>query len=212
MTKKNGCFVAFVSIGLLISLIMLIGGVVAGLTSVQGVVSQERNEVLKAAEVLPPDEQGFIDYVSAAKLFSITPKNPMQRKDLSKNRFRDLCRGFKFRHAANWVGKITNIDTTFASGSVVLKVRLPSDDADIYISTNDNVFSDVEQNTLIENGGALYNSVYHLSVGDSVIFSGGFMYSGGCVDTDGFASDSDYLDGFNFIFKFTEIKVVQNSV
>lgn len=112
---------------------------------------------------------------------------------------RDTMNGYSVN---KWIGEIGNIgsvnDGEKASFSVLI-------DDDIELKTWNNRFSDLGSSTLIESGSTLYDKVFDMESGQTVIFSGTFL-----PDDDDYISESSLtlrgsMERPEFIFKFSDI-------
>ena len=152
----------------------------------------------------PQDQVQFIDAVSEyARGFS-NAKNELQQSVLRDQRklvIANLLDGYSI---TSWVGTI-NILETNTDGNAILSVRISPD---IEVKTWNNALSDINSNTLIEKELPIYNSLFELSSGQQIEFSGDFFPS----KADYIEETSMTIDGSmrnpEFLFKFKSIKPI----
>jgi hypothetical protein len=76
----------------------------------------------------------------------------------------------------------------------------------ITIKTWNNALSDVMDNTLIENGTKVYNSISELSKGDKVVFSGTFISDDRDFIRESSMTERGSMTDPEFILRFSSIK------
>ncbi|VDH04083.1 hypothetical protein [Bergeyella zoohelcum] len=74
----------------------------------------------------------------------------------------------------NWIVKVRSLETT-SNGKAIFLVKI--DGTSIDMGTTNNEFSDIFENTLIDQSSPLYNIIAELNKGDKVLVSGTFLPS-----------------------------------
>jgi len=103
----------------------------------------------------------------------------------------------------DWTGTISNLDAN-GDGKGVVEIEIA---LDINVSTWNNAFSDYSDNTLIE-PGKMFDRLLEMETGQIVMFSGKLMESSDDCVNDSRLSLRGKLDDPDFIFKFSEVKMV----
>lgn len=156
------------------------------------------------AILIPPSQKLFINIIEKYIKGFHAAKNELQQSSLRDQRKKELAELIHYRSASSWVGTIFRLETT-TDGKATLSIRVTPD---IEIKTWNNSFSDIDSNTLIEKGSPLYNSLFDLSHGQQVEFSGSFFRS----NTDYFEETSMTIQGAmtnpEFLFKFQSVKLI----
>ena len=147
---------------------------------------------------MPEDQLRFIgvvtEYVSGFK----AAKNELQQSAMRDQRKEGILSTLGGYSVSSWVGTINQLETN-TEGKAILSVRISPD---IEIKTWNNALSDMASNTLIEKGTPVFSSLFNLSSGQRVKFSGSFFPS----ETDFIEETSMTIDGSmrdpEFLFKF----------
>lgn len=160
-------------------------------------------EVQKEAKIaIPRDQEQFINTVEKYVNGFREAKNELQQSALRDQRKNELAKLIRDRSASSWVGTISQLETN-TEGKAILSIRVSPD---IEIKTWNNALSDINSNTLIDKGSHLYNSLFDLSRGQQVEFSGSFFSS----VTDHIEETSITIQGSmrnpEFLFKFQSVK------
>ena len=165
--------------------------------------AQASAESPKQVEVaIPSDQKQFINTIDRYINDFPAAKNELQQSALRDQRKNELATLMHGRSVSSWVGTISQLETN-TEGKAILSIRVSPD---IEIKTWNNAFSDIFSNTLITKGTALYSSLFNLSRGQKVQFSGSF-----------FSSETDYIEETSitiqgsmrnpeFLFKFKSVK------
>lgn len=151
---------------------------------------------------MPPGEIQFISAVEKYVIGFREAKNELQQSALRDQRKNEIAKTIGRRTVSSWVGKINQLETN-TEGKAILSIQISPD---IEIKTWNNALSDINANTLISKGSSLYSSLFDLSHGQQVEFSGSF-----------FSSQSDYVEETSmtiqgsmrnpeFLFKFKSVK------
>ncbi len=152
--------------------------------------------------VMPADEIKFISTVEKYVNGFREAKNELQQSALRDQRKNEIAKTIGGRAVSSWVGKINQLKTN-TEGKAILSIQISPD---IEIKTWNNVLSDINANTLINKGSSLYSSLFELSRGQKVQFSGSFFSS----KTDYVKETSVTIQGSmrnpEFLFKFKSVK------
>ena len=163
-------------------------------------VSAENPNQVKIA--IPSDQEQFINAIENYVNSFRAAKNELQQSALRDQRKNELAKLMRGRSVSSWVGTISQLETN-TEGKAILSIRVSPD---IEIKTWNNALSDINSNTLITKGSELYSSLFNLSRGQKVQFSGSF-----------FSSETDYIEETSmtiqgsmrnpeFLFKFKSVK------
>ncbi|MBT7558803.1 zinc ribbon domain-containing protein [Candidatus Woesearchaeota archaeon] len=151
---------------------------------------------------MPADEIQFISTVEKYVSGFREAKNELQQSALRDQRKIEIAKIIGGRTVSSWVGKINKLETN-TEGKAILSIQISPD---IEIKTWNNALSDINANTLISKDSSLYSSLFELSRGQQVEFSGNF-----------FSSTTDYIEETSmtiqgsmrspeFLFKFKSVK------
>lgn len=162
--------------------------------------SAENPKQVKIA--IPSDQEQFINAIENYVNSFRAAKNELQQSALRDQRKNELSKLMHGRSVSSWVGTISQLETN-TEGKAILSIRVSPD---IEIKTWNNALSDINSNTLITKGSELYSSLFNLSRGQKVQFSGSF-----------FSSETDYIEETSmtiqgsmrnpeFLFKFKSVK------
>ena len=153
---------------------------------------------------MPENEKQFINAVEKYVSGFREAKNELQESTLRDQRKNEIAKTISGRMVSSWVGKINQLETN-TEGKAILSIKISPN---IEIKTWNNALSDINSNTLIAKGSKLYNSLFELSRGQQVEFSGSF-----------FSSQSDYIEETSitiqgsmrspeFLFKFKSVRPI----
>lgn len=162
--------------------------------------SAENTKEVKIA--IPSDQEQFINTIENYVNGFRAAKNELQQSALRDQRRNELANLMRGRSVSSWVGTISQLETN-TEGKAILSIRISPD---VEIKTWNNALSDINSNTLIAKGSELYSSLFNLSRGQKVQFSGSF-----------FSSETDYIEETSmtiqgsmrnpeFLFKFKSVK------
>lgn len=156
----------------------------------------------QSLELFRPDDQlrfiGVVtDYVSRFN----TAKNELQQSVMRDQRKEKILSVLSSYSVSSWVGSINQLETN-SEGKAILSIRISPY---IEVKTWNNTLSDIASGTLIEKGTPVYDSLFNLSSGQLVKFSGSFFPS----TTDFIEETSMTIDGSmmnpEFLFNFKSI-------
>ncbi|MCK9453506.1 MAG: hypothetical protein M0Q90_17575, partial [Bacteroidales bacterium] len=164
--------------------------------------SAENPKQVKIA--IPSEQEQFINAIENYVNSFRAAKNELQQYALRDQRKNELAKLMHGRSVSSWVGTISQLGTN-TEGKAHLSIRVSPD---IEIKTWNNALSDINSNTLIPKGSELYSSLFNLSRGQKVQFSGSF-----------FSSEADYIEEISltiqgsmrypeFLFKFKSVKPI----
>ena len=153
---------------------------------------------------LPSEQVLFTNTVDKYVELFDAAKNELQESRLRELRRIDLSALKSTAVVLNWQGKIKQLETN-TDGHAILSVRISPN---IHIKTWNNSFSDIGSDTLILKNSSLYNSLFDLSVGETIEFSGRFFFN----DIDHFKETSLTIRGSmrepEFLFRFDEVNPI----
>jgi hypothetical protein len=146
-------------------------------------------------------EQRFITVLNEYSGQFGSAANELQQSALRDKRRDSLAQIVGNREIENWRGRIAELKTN-SDGKAILSVSIAPD---IEIKTWNNALSDISSGTLIEKWNPVYGSLMNLKVGDTVVFSGTFLFS----DNDYVQESSLTIMGSmtqpEFLCKFTSV-------
>lgn len=151
---------------------------------------------------LPADEQKFISIVADAQTKARSAENDMQKGGVKAERDKALCAAMSAGSVTDWVGKLVDIDAN-SDGKGVLAIELARD---IQVKTWNNAFSDSGDNTLLEPGTPIFNTVSQMKKGSMVKFSGSFFpgLEGDCLKESSLSLNGK-IRSPEFIFRFESV-------
>ena len=189
-------------VGIVLLSLFVIGLINAPDKNEQSSSSEPVAKVSAKTKVQPADEIQFISVVEKYVSGFQEAKNELQQSALRDQRKKEIAKTISGRAVSSWVGKINQLETN-TEGKAILSIRISPD---IEIKTWNNALSDINANTLISKGSSLYSSLFELSRGQQVEFSGSFFNS----QTDYLEETSMTIQGSmrnpEFLFKFTSVK------
>lgn len=160
---------------------------------------QTKNQSLES--LIPEDQLRFVEVVTENISGFKGAKNELQQSTMRDQRKGEILSTLGSYSVSSWVGTINQLKTN-TEGKAILSVRISPN---IEIKTWNNALSDIASNTLIEKGTPVFNSLFNLSSGQRVKFSGSFFPS----ETDFIQETSMTIDGSmrtpEFLFKFKSV-------
>lgn len=129
--------------------------------------SDEVAEEAPAAEI-PAAQQAMSDAVAQGRSDAEAAETDLQRANVLTERSSAMCESVPDGAVENWIGTVKDVDAN-GEGKAIVVLEIEDD---IEIGTWNNAFSDVSDNTLIEQGTPLYDAALELAPGDAVQFSG----------------------------------------
>ncbi|MBB5831240.1 hypothetical protein [Brachybacterium aquaticum] len=118
-----------------------------------------------------------------------------------------MCTSVPDGQVTDWVGTVVTVDAN-GEGKAVVVVAI---EEDIEIGTWNNAFSDIGDNTLIEQGTELYDLALGLAPGDAVKFSGtlksGDEANDACYYTSN-VTEAMSIDSPDYIINFSDLQKV----
>lgn len=128
--------------------------------------------------------------------------NDLQRGNLRLERDESICSAIGGSKVSGWSGVVEDFGAT-SEGYAYLTIAVGPD---ITLETWNNGFSDAFDNTLIERGTTLYDTLLSLKKGQVVTFSGTFVKGdGACLDTKNL-TEFFAMYSPEFVFKFSSLK------
>ncbi len=142
--------------------------------------SASNQQSATAEQARPAEEASFVSTVDSFVTRYGDAGNEFQKSAVRRQRAAALSSALAGRSIENWVGRIIGMQTN-SDGNGILALELEGNPP-IKVKTWNNGLSDIEDNTLIPHGSALYNQIANLTQGERVFFSGRFL-----------SGDLDYL-------------------
>jgi hypothetical protein len=128
-------------------------------------------------------------------------ENDLQRGNVRLERDEAICSAIGSGKVSNWSGVVEDLGAT-SEGYAYLKVAMGKN---ITLETWNNEFSDLFDDTLVERGTALYDTLLGLQEGQIVTFSGEFIGGdGSCLDTKNL-TEFFAIERPEFVFRFTSV-------
>ncbi len=159
------------------------------------------------SEIAKPDEEiNFLHVVTDAQSQANQTDNGVRLDQIRSTRDEQVCALLKNLNVANWVGTVGTIDSTMAGDGIVS--LLVADD--VALSTWNNIFSDLQDHTIIKKGTKLFGVLGELSKGEKVVFSGKFVESDGCPEESSMTTDGS-LTSPSYVFNFSSIRPLDAS-
>ena len=136
-------------------------------------VEEEPAEVEPAAEEapaadVPATQQALSAAVEQGRTDAESAETDPQRANVLNVRSETLCETVPDGAVQDWIGTVETVDAN-GEGKAVVVISIEDD---IELGTWNNAFSDISDNTLIEQGDPLYDAALELAPGDTVRFSG----------------------------------------
>lgn len=148
---------------------------------------------------MPRKQEQFVAAVTAAQ--ETDADNDLKLGKALNKRDKSICKIVGGGSVKNWTGKLIEQDAN-NDGKGIVSIEIADN---VHISTWNNAFSDISDNTLIE-PGSLFDDVLELEVGDVVRVSGTFVDGSDSCVNDSRITLSGKLDDPDFIFRFKSIK------
>lgn len=124
-------------------------------------------EEAPAADV-PAAQQAMTAAVDQGRTDAEDAETDLQRANVLNVRSETMCETVPEGAVQDWIGTVETVDAN-GEGKAVVVISIEDD---IEIGTWNNAFSDISDNTLIEQGDPLYDAALELVPGDTVRFSG----------------------------------------
>ena len=138
-------------------------------------IAQEKEIINNPLLVAPKTEQDFIAVLTATEQEYKEQPNELKKSAVRTKRGNLIKNALgNTRHFSEWNGVVKNLETT-SKGKAIFVVDIEG--TSVTIMTMNNEFSDVFDNTLIEQGNPLFNIISELKKGDKVRVSGEFVSS-----------------------------------
>lgn len=160
-----------------------------------------------AADV-PATQQAMTDAVAQARTEAESAETDLQRANVLNVRSDTMCTTVPGGAVQDWIGTVKSVDAN-GEGKAVVVLEIEDD---IEIATWNNAFSDLNDNTLIEQGTELYDAALGLAPGDAVQFSGtlksGSEANDACYYTSNL-TEAMSIDSPDFIINFSDLQKVE---
>lgn len=157
---------------------------------------------------VPATQQAMSDAVAEGRTAAESAETDLQRANVLNVRSEAMCESIPDGAVENWVGTVVTVDAN-GEGKAVVTLSI---EEDIEIGTWNNAFSDVSDNTLIEQGTPLYDSALALAPGDTVTFSGTLKSGNEGNDECYYASNMTEvmsIDSPDYIMTFSDLQKVE---
>ncbi|MDN5688219.1 MAG: NINE protein [Brachybacterium sp.] len=157
---------------------------------------------------VPAAQQAMSDAVAEGRTAAESAETDLQRANVLNVRSEAMCESIPDGAVENWVGTVVTVDAN-GEGKAVVTLSI---EEDIEIGTWNNAFSDVSDNTLIEQGTPLYDSALALAPGDTVEFSGTLKSGSEGNDECYYASNMTEvmsIDSPDYILTFSDLQKVE---
>lgn len=159
------------------------------------------------AEV-PTAQQAMTAAVDQGRTDAESAETDLQRANVLNERSETLCETVPEGVVQDWIGTVETVDAN-GEGKAVVVVSIEDD---IEIGTWNNAFSDISDNTLIEQGDPLYDAALDLAPGDTVQFSGtlktGSESNDACYYTSNLTEVMS-IESPDYIISFSDLRTVQ---
>ena len=152
---------------------------------------------------VPQNQAAFLDVFQEYLDLFESAETELQGANYLNERDRALCEFTDNGRVEGWVGELSSVAAN-SEGKGVVSVKI---DDDLRVETWNNALSDIFDETLIEPGTALYDSILPLKPGEQVIFSGTFVASSNSCVSDKRFSDSARASKPDFVFRFSDISL-----
>ena len=154
------------------------------------------------AIALPQKQAAFVATIVDYKQRFNSTSNELQRNVLRDQRRVSILKVLDSRgRIDDWIGTLRKLDTN-GDGKAIVIIRVAPE---IDIHTAGSSLGDLEYRSMIEKNSPVYAQLMNMKTGDTVKFSGSFIYG----EIDGIAESSLTIAGAmqapEFLFRFTEI-------
>lgn len=160
------------------------------------------------AASVPAAQQAMTDAVAQGRVDAEDAETDLQRANVLNVRSDSMCETVPDGAVQEWVGTVVTVDAN-GEGKAVVVVSIEDD---IEIGTWNNAFSDISDNTLIEQGTPLYEAALALAPGDTVTFSGTLKSGTEGNDECYYASnltETMSIDSPDYIITFSDLQKVE---
>lgn len=160
------------------------------------------------AASVPAAQQAMTDAVAQGRVDAEDAETDLQRANVINVRSDSMCETVPDGAVQEWVGTVVTVDAN-GEGKAVVVVSIEDD---IEIGTWNNAFSDISDNTLIEQGTPLYEAALALAPGDTVTFSGTLKSGTEGNDECYYASnltETMSIDSPDYIITFSDLQKVE---
>ena len=157
---------------------------------------------------VPAAQQAMSDAVEQGRLDAEDAQSDLQRANVLNVRSETMCESVPDGAVDEWVGTVVTVDAN-GEGKAVVVVSIEDD---IEIGTWNNAFSDISDNTLIEQGTPLYDAALELVPGDTVRFSGTLKSGSEGNDTCYYTSNLTEvmsIESPDYIINFSDLQKVE---
>lgn len=174
-------------------------------------VEEEPAEVSVAAEApaadVPAAQQAMSDAVAQGRIDAEDAETELQVANVLNVRSDAMCTTVPDGAVQEWIGTVRSVDAN-GEGKAVVVLEI---EEDIEIATWNNAFSDISDDTLIEQGTPLYDAALGLAPDDAVQFSGTLKSGSEGNDACYFTSnltETMSIDSPDYIISFSDLQKV----
>lgn len=172
----------------------------------QKLAKEEEKQVKEnPALAYPTEQQRFISTIEKFSKEYESAENELKKSAIRTKRGEEFKSVLKnTRNFTNWVGIVKTMETT-SKGKATFGVEIEG--TGITLSNMNNEFSDMFENTLIQQNSPLYQTISELKKGDKVFVSGEFLKS---INNDYIyelsMTEGGSMENPDFIVKFKDVK------
>ena len=138
--------------------------------------NEQQKEIANSPSLeYPTPQQNFLQTIDQYKEKYNDAPNDLKKSAVRTERGKKIKEALGNTHNfTNWVGVVKEMQTT-SKGKAIFTIEMEG--TGIEMGTMNNEFSDLFDNTLIEQSNPLYNAISELQKGDKVLVSGSFLNS-----------------------------------
>lgn len=149
----------------------------------------------------PSSQLKFVQIIEKARDAINDAETDLQESVALRTRDKDLCSALGGRTATNWTGVIGSVGAN-GEGKAYVTVDIGDN---MKVSTWNNSFSDISDNTLIPTSSKFFDNLVSLKKGDPVTFSGTFLRDNNSCLKKGNLTQFFYGIDPKFIFRFSSV-------
>jgi hypothetical protein len=157
-----------------------------------------------AAQKGPQDQQAFVKLMDVAREEIRGTDNELKQKQAWKKRNDAMCTTVPGGDVTNWVGKVKDVSSN-GEGKGVVELEIGDK---VKVSTWNNAFSDMMDDTLIDMDSPMYETLIELNDGDKVQFSGTFVSESDTCFKESSLTFHGRTQTPNFVFRFSDVAPV----
>lgn len=153
----------------------------------------------------PANQQNFLKVIDEYRAKYDDAPNELKKSAVRTERGNKIKEALGSTHNfSNWVGVVKQMQTT-SKGKAIFTIEIEG--TGIKMGTINNEFSDLFDNTLIEQSNPLFNVIAELEKGDKVIVSGSFLNSNGSDYVEEYSmTEAGSMKTPDFLVRFTNVQ------